>query len=216
MNRVITVKGTGSVCVKPDLIVLDIWMETRHAEYSKCMKQAAKEMESLRKRIAEKEFEEDALKTVAYEIKAEYRRVKDSRGDSHDLFDTWHYRHSLKLEFPLDLERLSEVIYAIRDSDTPPKFNVRFSVGDDSEIRNDLLKNATENARERARLLCDAGNVKLGDLLTIDYASDEYSLFSDTEYKDDRDIFFGKPSSMHIDPEEIRIRDTVTFVWEIV
>lgn len=216
MNRVITVKGIGNISVKPDLIVLDIRMENRHAEYSKCMKQASKMIESLRKNLVGKNFAEDALKTIDFEITAKYRRVKDSRGDYHDVFDTWLCQHSLKLEFDLDLERLSEVISVIGKSDAPPELNIRFTVADGTGVCAELLKSATENARKKAEILCDASNVKLGELLSIDYNWGELSLFSDTEYRDGRDMIYSAPVSMHIDPENIKVRDTVAFVWEIV
>ncbi len=216
MNRVITVKGIGNVSVKPDLIVLDLRMEIRHAEYSKCMKQASKELESLRQRLEEKNFAEDALKTTDFGITAEYRSVKVFRDYYRDVFDTWLCRHSLKLEFPLDMERLSEVISVLGNSDAPPKLDIRFGVADSTEVSADLLKNATENARKKAEILCAASGVKLGTLLHIDYNWGELSLFSDTEYKNARDMVCDGAAPMHITPDEIKVRDTVAFVWEIL
>lgn len=215
MNRVITVKGIGNISVKPDLIVLELCMETRHAEYSKCMKLASRELESLRRRLTDKNFADDALKTTDFGITAEYRHVKDTRGDYHDVFDTWRCGHSLKLEFPLDLERLSEVISAIGKSDAPPKLTVRFAVADGSRVGAELLKSATGNARRKAEILCDASHVKLGDLLSINYDWAEFSLYSNTEYTDGRDLDCCINASMHIDPEDVKVRDTVAFVWEI-
>ena len=68
MSRIITVKGTGTVSSKPDTVVLTMDLDSRHAEYGKCMKLATKELETLRRAIAGCQFADDALKTTDFRI----------------------------------------------------------------------------------------------------------------------------------------------------
>jgi len=213
----ITVRGTGTISVKPDLTVLNMNLDTRHTEYSKCMKLANKEIEALRDAFEKIGFEHDSLKTTDFRIAAEYKRHKDTSGNYHELFDVWSCRHDLKLEFPLDADRLSEVLTCIAKCETHPKFKVKFSIADKNSICEELLKNATENAKRKAEILCESSGVTLGEIVNINYNWGEVKLFSDTEYDDDflTDRICSTPVSIHIDPEEIKNSDSVTLVWSI-
>ena len=55
--RSITVKGTGRVSVKPDLIVVSMTLETKDSEYEKTMETAAEKIELLNKSLEEIGFE---------------------------------------------------------------------------------------------------------------------------------------------------------------
>ena len=217
-DRIITVKGTGTVSSKPDTIVLSMELDTRHAEYSKCMKFAARELEALRRTVADCRFADDALKTTDFRIEAEYKRHRGSAGVWHDLFDVWSCKHGLKLEFPLDCERLTLVLAALEKCDTHPKIKVRFRLADSNAVSEALLRDAALNARRKAEILCAASGVTLGELLNIDYNWGELSIFSRTDYEDDcSGSRFASCSDtpIPIDPEEVKNRDTVTFMWSI-
>ena len=60
--------------------------------------------------------------------------------------------------------------------------------------------------------------MKLGQLLIIDYNWDELNVYSDTKYKFDERSFreLSAIPSMDIEPDNIDVQDTATFVWEIV
>ena len=78
------------------------------------------------------------------------------------------------------------------------------------EIRNDQ--------REKAEILCEASNVALGDLLAIDYNWGELNVVSRTEYMLDEKCLampMGAMADMDIEPDDIDVSDTATFVWEI-
>ena len=82
-----------------------------------------------------------------------------------------------------------------------------------------LLREATINAKKKAELLCEASGVTLGQLLTIDYNWGELNIYSDTRYDMAEDCLMALPTSatsIDIEPDDIDVRDTATFVWEII
>ena len=218
MSRIITVKGIGTVSSKPDTVVLTMDLDSRHAEYGKCMKLAARELETLRRTITGCQFADDALKTTDFRIEAVYKRHKDSAGNWHDLFEGWSCEHGLKLEFPLDCERLSRVLAALEKCDTHPKIKVKFRVADSNAVSEALLRDAAQNARRKAEILCAASGVTLGELVNVDYNWGELSIYSRTDYENvyEGAIFSScSEKAISIDPEEVKNSDTVTFVWNI-
>ena len=62
-----------------------------------------------------------------------------------------------------------------------------------------------------------ASGVQLGDLISIDYNWGEFSIYSRTKYEVEDDLRFLDlaPTSVDIEPDDIDVSDTVTFVWQI-
>ena len=74
---------------------------------------------------------------------------------------------------------------------------------------------ASDTARRKAQILCDASAVTLGDLQSIKYSWGDADLYSRTDFNlGERNMVMMK-ASLDFVPEDIEIEDTVTFVWEI-
>lgn len=79
----------------------------------------------------------------------------------------------------------------------------------------ELLKSAAENAKQKAEILCAASGAKLGDLVTIDYNWGELNIYSPTRYEMTNRCLAETSTSIDIEPSNIDVSDTVTFVWEL-
>ena len=87
------------------------------------------------------------------------------------------------------------------------------------DISEELLINATENAKTKAEILCKVSGNALGQLLNIDYSWGELNVFSRTTY-DVEDCIqplmaMSKCAAPEIEPDDIDVSDTVTFTWGI-
>lgn len=214
--RTITVKGIGAVSVKPDLIVLRLSMETAEYEYDAAMKAAAEKIDFLNKALEEAGFEKKSAKTADFRVRADYDRLNDGKGNYTSVFMGYKCRHELKIEFDFDTKRLAKALSEISECIAKPEISIDFTVKDSSAVSGELLKAAAKNAREKAEILCAASGAKLGELLSIDYNWGELHLYSATDYDvEGKCMMPGAADDMDIEPEEIKARDTATFVWEI-
>lgn len=214
--RTITVKGIGAVSVKPDLIVLRLSMETAEYEYDAAMKAAAEKIDFLNKALEAAGFEKKSAKTADFRVRADYDRLNDGKGNYTSVFMGYKCRHELKIEFDFDTKRLAKALSEISKCIAKPEISIDFTVKDSSAVGGELLKAAVKNAREKAEILCAASGAKLGELLSIDYNWGELHLYSATDYDvEDKCMMLGAADDMDIEPEEIKARDTATFVWEI-
>ena len=75
MNRIITVKGTGSVKVKPDLIVITMSLESQHLDYNRTMKLAAEAVETLQKAIQSLPEKQKLVFTMRYYDDLPYEEI---------------------------------------------------------------------------------------------------------------------------------------------
>ena len=216
--KTITVKGVGKVSVKPDLIVISMRLETEDKEYATTTETAAQRIDALNKSLEEIGFGKDALKTTDFSVRTVYESVREQNGAYKSVFKGYACSHTLKVEFNFDAKRLASVLSAISRCVAKPELTVSFTVKDPSAVSSELLHAAAQNANEKANVLCSAAGVKLGELLSIDYNLGDINVCSDTDYKvEGRCMMKAEAclSDINIVPDDIKVNDTVTFVWEI-
>ncbi len=216
--KTITVKGVGNASVKPDLIVISMRLETEDKEYTTTTLAAAQRIDALNKSLEEIGFGKDALKTTDFSVRTVYESVREQGGNYKSVFKGYACSHTLKVEFGFDAKRLASILSAISRCVAKPELTVTFTVKDPSAVSSELLHAAAQNANEKANVLCSAAGVKLGELLSIDYNFGDINVCSDTDYKvEGRCMMKAEAclSDINIVPDDIKVNDTVTFVWEI-
>lgn len=218
MPRTITVKGMGRVTTAPDYVVISMSLTAQENDYEETMELAAKKIEYLNASLEEIGFEKKSVKTTNFNVRTDYERVKDRNGNYKSVFNGYICSHRLKVEFDFDTKRLAQTLYTISKCLAEPELSISFTVKDPSAVNKELLKSATINAKEKAQILCEASGVELGQLLTIDYNWGELNIVSHTDYMlEDRCMAMpvGGLADMEIEPDDIDVSDTATFVWEI-
>lgn len=218
MTRTITVKGNGKVTARPDYVILTMSLEAKDKEYDKAMDIASEQLVGLGDSLAAVGFDREAVKTTNFNVNANYENCKDKQGSYQRVFRGYVCRHQLKLAFDFTPERLSQALTAAAACLARPELDIVFTVKDPSAVSDALLREAAADARKKAELLCEASGVQLGQLLTIDYNWGELNIHSDTRYNIAEDCVRATAMSaraMEIEPDEIDVRDTAAFVWEI-
>lgn len=218
MTRTITVKGVGKVSTTPDYVVITMGLEAKNKDYETTLELAAQKIEQLNASLEKIGFEKKAVKTTNFNVRTDYRSVKDSNGEYRRIFNGYYCEHSLKVEFDFDTKRLAQALYAISKCLANPELSISFTVKDATVVNAELLKSATINARDKAKILCEASGVILGELLSIDYNWGELNVVSRTEYMLEEECMPKHSSALSdidIAPDDINVSDTATFVWEI-
>lgn len=217
MGKTITVKGIGRASAKVDYVVISFSVESCKQNYDKAMELAASNIELLNQSLLTAGFEKDAAKTTNFNVRTDYKSVRDGNGNYKQVFNGYVVSHSLKIEFDFDMDRLSKTLSAVASCQAHPKLTVAFTVKDATAINEEMLRSATENAKRKAEILCTASGVLLGDLIAIDYNWGELDVRSDTRYDLDEECMAAPmmAKSIEIVPDDIDVSDTATFVWEI-
>jgi len=218
MPRTITVKGIGNVTAAPDYVVISMSLEAQDNDDDETMELAAKQIELLNSSLEAIGFEKKSIKTTSFNVRTDYERVKDRNGNYKSVFNGYICSHRLKVEFDFDTKRLAQTLYAISKCLAKPELSISFTVKDPAAVNKELLRSATINAKEKAVILCEASGVELGELLTIDYNWGELNIVSRTDYMlEDKCMAMpvGGLADIEIEPDDIDVSDTATFVWEI-
>lgn len=216
MKRTITVRGVGTASVKPDFIAVTLDIVSKDKEYSESVENANKRIELLQKAVISSGFAKEDLKTLSFNVRTNYEGETNERGRYRSVFKGYVCQYTLKLAFDLDAKRLAETLTAISDSGANAEFSIMFTVKAPEKISAELLRSATENARQKAEVLCAASGAKLGTLLKIDYNWTDINIYSASAYTMDMEPdFLAKASVPEFEPEDIKSQDSATFIWEI-
>ena len=217
--RTITVKGTGNVSARPDYIVLSLNIEAISETYDRAMTEASERIKKLQDAAVLVGYEKSDLKTTSFNVQTRYENVKDRQGNYKREFAGYACSYHLKLAFNFDSKQLAKVISAIANCGAQPEISIAFTVKNPERISEELLINATENAKTKAEILCKVSGNALEQLLNIDYSWGELNVFSRTTY-DGEDCIqplmaMSKCAAPEIEPDDIDVSDTVTFTWGI-
>lgn len=218
MERTIVVKGVGTASVKPDHIIVSMNISSIEEEYVKAVEAANKRIALLQNAIVSAGFAREELKTVSFNVSANYESFPDEHGRYRSKFTGYRCDYALRLSFDMDAKRLAETLTAISDSGADAELSIQFTVKEPERVSAELLKSATENARQKAEVLSAASGVKLGELLKIDYNWADVNVVSVSKYsmaEMERGIA-AAGAVPEFEPEDIKSRDSATFVWEIL
>lgn len=216
MKRTITVKGTGRVSVSPDTVILSMELVSRHKLYEKAMEAAAQSIDMLQYSLICAGFEKNSLKTADFDVNADYDYEQNKNGVSRRVFKGYSVSHRLKLEFALESGCLTRALSAVNACPAHPELNIAFTVRDAEAVRDEMLAEAAANAKRNAETLCAASGCKLGSLLNIDYNRIELNIVSQTRYlMADEAMTCNSYPNIDIEPDDIDLADSVTFVWEL-
>ncbi|MBR1807431.1 MAG: SIMPL domain-containing protein [Selenomonadaceae bacterium] len=216
-ERKIHVTGTGHAVKSPDFVVLSLTLSAQNKEYSDAVKLAAQQIEMLRESIAEAGFDADDLKTNNFNVEAKYDSEEFRDGNTkryREIFIGFECRHDLTLSFDFDGDKLDAALSALATCLSQPKIFVSFKLKDKSALSDEILKAAAKDARRKAEVLCAASGVKLGKLVEINYAPDEFS--SSRTILDALSVpGTANDAAFNFSPKELTATDTAEFFWEI-
>ncbi|MBO4422233.1 MAG: SIMPL domain-containing protein [Clostridia bacterium] len=216
--RTIRVTGKGNIKVHPDTTRITITLTEVCREYGEALKRSSEDTEKLKELLSGFGFSRSDLKTLNFSADTEYEGYTENGAYKQRLVG-YRYRHTMKVEFGSDNDRLGKALYALANSDLHPEFSISYTVKDREAAKNELLGKAVADAKEKAAVLTQAAGVTLKDIQTVDYSWGEI----DMEFRATNSIAVRKISAdcaaesyaMDIEPDDISVSDTVTVVWEI-
>ena len=217
--RTIRVTGIGDITIKPDMTRLDISVEGFAVEYGETLRISAEETEQLRDLLTTLGFERNDLKTLSFSVDPEFDHYKEDDVYKKILIG-YVYSHSMKIEFPLDNDRLGKIMFALASAvPANPEFRISYFVKDEKTVRNELLGKAVIDAREKAVSLTQAACVELKEIQSIDYSWGKVNFQFQPIHRigrdDDELLDDDAGYDIDIEPNEKTVSDTVTVIWEI-
>lgn len=219
--RTIRITGKGNLKIHPDITRITITLTGLYKDYAEALQRSSEDTEKLKDIVSVFGFERKDLKTVNFSVDTEYESYRENN-EYKQRFAGYRYRHTMKIDFESDNDRLGKILYSLGNSALNPEFSISYTVKDQEAAKNSLLEKAVADANQKALVLTNAAGVSLKEIISVDYSRAELNMeirpmnrmmaFSKTTADFDTE----EKLSMDIEPDDISVSDTVTIVWEIV
>ncbi len=211
-TKTLTVKGVGTVKQSPDVFGISFKVTGHEWKYSDAMTLLNESVEELRNTLESQGLDKKLLKTTSFDIRSD--STYNNKTKKHK-FNGYIATHRIKIEIPWDNEKANELLIAINESTIDPQFSIYFTVSDPEKLKEEMLKEAVKNAKEKAGIIAEAAGVKVLDILDINYSWGE--ILFERNYEDRSYAVCEESSSVmpDIEPDDIEKSDTVEIVWEI-
>ena len=221
MKRTIRVTGTGKLSLKADTVRLSIELIDKDMEYEAVIRHTAAHSQEVREAFEKLGFEGSELKTLSFRVDTEYEGYQDPEDNAwKQRFIGYRAVHAMKVEFSRERDILGDVLTAVSQLSGKPEFHIEYTVKDTEAAKQELLKKAVQDARKKAEIIAESAYVALKEILSIDYSFGDTSFVVRpvnriAEAKMAYGAVMEDSLDLDIEPEDIKVEDTVTVVWKI-
>ena len=215
-SKELEVKGFGRLSAQPDLGVLLIELTTIQQEFGSAVSQLNVDFEKVIQHLEKIGFSKEDLKTSNYGVRENtvYRR-----GTSYDSGFVGH--QSIMVEFVNQKEKLATIIDSFTNSPVDAKFNFSFTISPEKreKLRNEIIKIAILDAKQKAKLIAEASGQQLGKIKEIKYGTfpneNFYGSYFEGANMDMMATEQPSPRSIGFDVREIAFKDYVIIIYEL-
>lgn len=219
MERTIKVTGRGNINLKPDITIIELKLTGVEMTYYSTLGKSTSDVSEVRNKLVELGFQRSDLKTTYFNVNTEYESYKDDNGNWKSKFVGYRYNQTLKFSFDVNNKIFGKILYALGSLKCAPKFDIIYSIRNNEEAKNLLLKDAVKDAHNKAQVIAEASNVILGEILNIDYSfmNIEFSKRMMDKTTDLVCYEMSNQDSFDVDfePDNIHASDTITVLYSI-
>lgn len=211
-RNTISVSGTGTVYVKPDLAQANFSVVTEDQTVAEALRQNTAKMNAVISAMKEAGIEDKDIKTTVFNIYPRYEWP-----DNGDYFPGERvlvgYEVTQSIEVKIrNLEKAGEILQKAADAGANETVNLQFTVENQDEVKSQARAEAIKKSKDKAKELSRQLGIKLGKIMYFDEQGAQPYYFST-----DKSMGMGGDGapSPQIQTGENKIEVTVSITYEI-
>lgn len=208
-ERSVTTSGQASVRLAPDRAWVTVGIEARALKPQDAQKKAALAMQAVHQKLESLGIPKEAIRTVAFNLNADWDYTNNRRV-------LRGYVVSNHVEVKVDaLDRLADVLDQSIAAGANAIHGVRWDLQHRDRVERDALRQAVEDAKQRAEVAVAAASAKLGPVLRItEQRFESRPMQRDMMMRMEANAAAPAPETP-ISPGEIEVRASVTVSFGI-
>jgi uncharacterized protein YggE len=205
-DEFVRVTASGAAEAEADAAEVTLAVEARDDDPSAARQQVANGVQSTRAALASVGVSDDDIHTTGYTLRESGRFEREGDVPRH------YARHTLRVELN-GTDRVGEVIDAAVGGGATTVSGVSFTVSDEkrSELKNEALETAMDNARSQAEAVAGAGGVSVTSVRSVSTGDTGFSPVSVGRGAFDA----AESAGTEVDPGPVGVDATVEVVYEI-
>ncbi|MHB1393995.1 MAG: SIMPL domain-containing protein [Clostridia bacterium] len=170
-QKTISVSSEGTVKVKPDMVYINVGVQTENTSSKAAQQENATKMNKVMQILKDMKITESDIKTSQYTI---YPIETYSEKDQRSYITGYRVINTLEVTIR-DISKVGAVIDAVTANDANTVSNIRFTVADPDKYYLQALENATTKAKAKADVLAKQFGIKIGLPSQINEAGGGYN-----------------------------------------
>jgi len=151
----IKVTGLGNICVKPDTGTIKFAISTLKESADGIETENTKKVNSIISKLQEVNISKENIKNISYSMFKKY-----DYKDGEQVFLGYEISNILEIKTN-DLSNITSVIKCLTENDVIEIYSLNLTLKDNVNAYNQALTKALENAKTKAKILCENKNIKV-------------------------------------------------------
>lgn len=200
MDRILRVVGQEKIKESPDYTIVKVEFSRIKKTYDNALEETKINTNSINSIKEGIEFDNVSIKTTNFSIDRNY---------DYDTKKYNGYRYNQKFEFRFDknAKLLDDILKKASEIIVTPEVSVKYVLKDAKSAKEKLIQKCVMDAKNKALVIAEASNIKLGNIIRIDYTDDEpvYEMRA-----------ISMASDEGIEGKDIEFEDSITLEYEIL
>ena len=210
---VLEVQGQGRMRVQPDQTVVNIQVQSTNTEAGRAVQQVSDKVEQLLKKLQDAGFKKEEIKTSHFSLNENNQWVNDRM-----VRQGYNASQMLEVKFPLDPKRMTKLTNVFSETQEGVTFHFSFGLSDKlrQQVKEELIRKALQDAREKAAVIARSANIRLGSIRKIDYSPKGFSPYGPMEMRSaDMAVMEKQAQFPQTGIQDIEMTDQIMVIWSI-
>jgi uncharacterized protein len=222
-DQTLLVKGSAILKQMPEIIYASVNVKSEAQDYSDCQNKLMYKMEEVKSSLLKQNISRELIKTNEITI-SERREYINGKTVSNGFVGNI----SLIIESPYSTEISNKLLIAFRNDSLALNYSIGFRLSEvqKSQMRQQAITIAIDDAKEKASLIAKSSNIKLIKINSITYLDEDFTYLRDRDIiKEEvirtQEVFVAvrgansNTPNIDFNPKEIGIIKTVRIEWTI-
>ena len=214
----ITVEGTGSIHVVPDVTRLEVSVESVFKSYDEAYAKARENTEWIGKILEYNGLNAKLAKTTRFDISDhQLNQYDDDDNYIGKVKDGFDLNQSFKIDLGIDAILLNKIVRGVGKFIIGAQINIGYTIRDPRPHKLKMIDRAVRDAKEKATIMASAADCKLGSVSSISYEENSLHVYSQARnIHSNNEAMACKPDSLDITPDDLVMSDNVNVVWNLM
>ena len=214
----ISVQGKGAIHVVPDVMRIEVNVQSVFPDYKSAYRQARENFGWMVKILEYNKKPGKLAKTIRFDISDHVVPVYDDDGNVIDhAKQGFDLRQCIKVDLPVDSVLANCIVKGVGKFIPDAQIEVGYTLQDPRPSQLKMLARAVFDAKEKAKLMVEAAECRLGAVVKIDYRYQDIHTYSQARnIHSNSEAKASTADSLDITPDDLVMSDTVDVIFEII
>lgn len=208
---VLEVQGQGSMLVQPDQTAVRIQVQGTNTEAGRAVQLTTEKVEQLLKQLQEAGFKKDEIKTSSFYLHENNQWLNDKM-----VRQGYTASQTIEVKFPLDPNRMTKITNVFAQTQEGVTFQFAFGLSEKlrQQVKEELIRKALQDAREKAAVIARSANIRLGSIRKIDYGAAALTPYGPVAMQESA-MMDKRAQFPQTEIQEIELSDHILVVWSL-